>query len=186
MRDIPIPAALELHMRMSDDQRIEHLKTILANDPSMSCPFNAKFFRYVWEGNYLCRGNPVFVHPDMGYEDIEAALHAIQTMSGIGFMEEAERQALAALPDMVTIWRAGNSTGFSWTTSRKVADKFAHPKFAYNRGIMRLITKRQIPRDMIAAYLSGSDQYTGDEYEAIPRPEWLREMAWQEFLTRGD
>lgn len=42
-------------------------------------------------------------------------------------MSDAEREALAALPEMVTVYRgcyASNRRGFSWTTDRAVAERF--------------------------------------------------------------
>lgn len=77
-------------------------------------------------------------------------------------MTDDEREALAALPDVVTVWRGCQATlnedGLSYTLDRRRAEWFA-VRFS-GRGDHEVLVEATVPRDRIVAYLTrrGEDE----------------------------
>lgn len=70
-------------------------------------------------------------------------------------MTKRERVALAALPELVTVWRGcyeNNMAGMSWSLDRAVAAKFTTLYRYYQEGKARLVLRGTIARDRIAFY----------------------------------
>lgn len=68
-------------------------------------------------------------------------------------MDDEERAALAALPDIVTIYRgcyANNKNGLSWTLRREVAERFPF-HHRYTQEGQPLLIRATIARDQILA-----------------------------------
>jgi hypothetical protein len=82
-------------------------------------------------------------------------------------MDEAERAALAALPDPLRVFRGfsldDHERGFSWTISRELAEWFAQ-RFALLGGEAR-VASGLIAKAKVIAYLSSRNE---DEVLALP------------------
>ncbi len=86
-------------------------------------------------------------------------------------MRPGDREALAGLPDPVTVYRGycrhGGRKGWSWTTRRETAVWFAS-RFASAIDSPKVI-RGTIPKDQVIAYLLGRG-----EFEVIADPEMVR------------
>ncbi len=74
-------------------------------------------------------------------------------------MDEAERAALANMPDVLTIYRGGkNRDGLGWTLSEDVAKKFAFT-FVGARPCNRVF-EGTVPKSKVYAFLTGRNEQT--------------------------
>lgn len=76
-------------------------------------------------------------------------------------MTEAERAALAALPEVVTLWRGcyrHNKWGLSWSLDREVAARFPFTHRYRHEGEQALLVKATVRRDDILALKLGRNE----------------------------
>ena len=80
-------------------------------------------------------------------------------------MDKAERAALAAMPDVLTIYRGGSTKkGLSWTLTEEKARWFA----SRHRDGKSRVYKATVPKDKVYAYLNGRK-----EHEIVVNPKFV-------------
>lgn len=106
-------------------------------------------------------------------------LDAFRCADPAGMMYEHERQFLAALPDVVSLYRGSfvampehGSQGLSWTNNPHVAEGYSHMRSAAPQGGSHrtMLIEAQVPREAIlAVLLSPTSTYEAlVDYEALP------------------
>lgn len=121
-------------------------------------------------GNPLCNDywrhlRKIWTETELPHEDLDAWIEAWAFAHGrrVSVMRKAERLALAALPETVTIWRgalgrAAAISGLSWTTNRDEAIWFAH-RWSFDPRKRAMLAEATVPREAIFAYLLDKSEH---------------------------
>lgn len=98
----------------------------------------------------------------MEWGPLTAALLAVDRPGREAMMDVAERAALAAMPETLTVHRGyrGHAAGWSWTTVREVAEQFAR-RFPHRDGAPR-VAHGKVDRRLVVAYFDGESEIVAD------------------------